>query len=196
MIAKTKWWLLAAVAGVAVVVMVFALVFARLAAARVPVQIDLVGTSDTVQRSYSYPVEASLDQYIASRTFTIDGETRNVLFMHPPSSASFSLLLPRTAVLQFGMAIQPEAWDKSGDGVDFQVNARFWDEAAKRNEDEIVYSHYMDPKNDPSMRHWVDAVVDLNRLGGNYVTLVFRTMPHASPDYDWAGWSGICVTGR
>lgn len=197
MIPQAKKWLLAVVAGAAIGVAV-ALPFVKPAAATAPVQIDLVESneSENVQLSYQTPVEAALDDYIANRTFTIDGETRKVLFMHPPSSASFSLLLPRAAALRFGIAIQPEAWSKPGDGVDFQVSVNHWNQEAKRTQEEVIFARYIDPKHDPSARHWVDAALDLSRLAGGYVTLVFSTSPHASPDYDWAGWSGMQVVGR
>ncbi len=196
MITEIKKWLLAIMAGTAVGIL-FGVPFVKPAAATAPLQIDLVGSSETVQVAYETPIGARLDDYIANRSFTINGDTRKVLFMHPPSSASFSLLLPaESASLRFGIAIQPEAWSKPGDGVDFDVHVKHWDKAARRAESDALFSQYIDPKHDASQRRWVDVAVDLSHFGGEWVTLVFSTSPHASPDYDWAGWSGLIVMGR
>lgn len=41
---------------------------------------------------------------------------------------------------------------------------------------------YIDPKRDPSVRRRGDAAVDLSHSGRDYVTLLFSTSPHASPE--------------
>jgi hypothetical protein len=121
--------------------------------------------------------------YVSVSEFTLQGEAREVLYMHPTASASMRVLLPDNARLQFAMAVRPEAWDQPGDGVDFQVEVRRGSEA------ELLFSEYINPKGDPSHRRWNYASVDLSRFAGEEVDIVLRTLPHESPDADWAGWA-------
>ena len=124
-----------------------------------------------------------MDDYIQARPFTIQGETRQVVYMQPPSSVSEKVWLPQGARLVFGMGIDPEVWGKRGDGVEFQVAVR------EGGQEKVLYSHYLDPKSVPADRRWVDAEVDLGPYAHREVQVVLRTLPGASPDYDWAGWA-------
>ncbi|HEX9015488.1 MAG TPA: hypothetical protein VF960_05720, partial [Chloroflexota bacterium] len=127
------------------------------------------------------------------RTFLIGNDGRQVLFMHPPSSAHFQVQVPGKATLKFTMALQPDVWDKPGDGVDFLVRALRWDPKSQRNVEEPLFSQYVDPKKDPAARRWLDAAVSLDHFSDQVITLTFQTLPHDSPDYDWAGWNSIRI---
>ena len=81
------------------------------------------------------------------------------------------------------MALDPQVWDRPGDGVDFEVEVRSGERVEK------VFSAYVDPKKDLAQRRWTEASVDLSPYGGQVVELTLSTLPHASPDHDWAGWA-------
>ena len=70
-----------------------------------------------------------------------------------------------------------------GDGVDFLVEVRRGDDV------ELLFSSYVNPKQDTSQRGWLFDAVDLGHLAGQEVDIVLRTLPHESPDADWAGWA-------
>ncbi|MCM2269692.1 MAG: hypothetical protein NDJ75_06290 [Thermoanaerobaculia bacterium] len=118
---------------------------------------------------------------------TIAGETREVLFMHPPARVEF----PRTrmtldARLEISFGLVERVWTEAGDGVDFVVSARD-DKGVERR----LFSAYLDPKHEPADRRWVDAVVLLGTYAGREASLILETGPGPDGDltYDWAAWS-------
>lgn len=159
-------------------------------------ELALTGPDATTPVSYLWPVGAKLSDYITERTFLIANEGRQVLFMHPPSSAHFKLQVPEKSLLKFTMALQPDVWDKPGDGVDFVVRALYWDQGSRKDKEETLFSQYVDPRKDLAARAWLDATVDLDRFSDQVITLTFQTLPHDSPDYDWAGWNRILIARR
>ena len=136
------------------------------------------------------PEGTNPDDYVHMEKFDIEGRSQDVIFMHPISSASTRVQLPRGTKLQFAVALKPEAWGKPGDGVDFQVEVR------NGSESEIAFSRYVDPKNDPSDRRWIYASVDMDRFAGEEIDLVLKTLPHSSADFDWAGWASPRLVTR
>jgi hypothetical protein len=54
---------------------------------------------------------------------------------------------------------------------------------------------YIDPKNNPADRRWIDVEVPLKTFAGQSVDLVLTTLPGPAGDinYDWAGWSGLRI---
>jgi len=117
----------------------------------------------------------------------VDGETREVLFMHPSSRAEF----PRSrmtldAHLELTFGVLEAAWSQGGDGVQFVVAAR--DESG---EERRLFAAYVDPKHRPEDRRWVDAVVTLGMYAGRDVVLILETTPGPAGDdiYDWGAWS-------
>jgi hypothetical protein len=131
------------------------------------------------------PPGASAGDYIHPKTFSIAGDTREVLFMHPPSSALFDLWLPDEVRLEFAVGMDPDVWDKPGDGVKFQMEVRDGDRTVR------LFSARVDPRANPSDRRWLDASVDLSKFAFQRVHLVLRTLPGASGENDWAGWAGL-----
>lgn len=119
--------------------------------------------------------------------FTINGEDDVVLFQHPISSLSY-VFTPdaQTRFLLFRLALDPQVWgpDK-GDGVLFRVSVR--DDGSERE----LFSRWVDPKNNPQDRRWIDGAVDLGPYLGRPVTLVLSTLPGESGAWDWAGWGGL-----
>lgn len=109
--------------------------------------------------------------------------------MHPPSSGSLWFTVPRGGRLEFAVGLNQDVWDKPGDGVDFSVDLT-------RLKKETIYSQYVDPRVNRSQRRWIDTSIDISRFAGERVLIVFRTLPHASADYDWAAWANPRVTSH
>ena len=131
--------------------------------------------------------EYNRDRINFGTEFTIDKEKRAVLWEHPPAEVQFDdIVIPQNAVLQFGIAISPEAWDKKGDGVTFEITV-----VDQKSAKIQIFSNYIDPKANSSERKWVDQDVDLSDFGGQKVSFIFSTTfgPRGNGDYDWAGWS-------
>jgi hypothetical protein len=136
---------------------------------------------------------------IAGATWTIDGDTRDVLYASPTSTFNvFHGHLPQNPLyLKTAIAMQPESWDKEGDGVQFEIYLQ----REGRGSRELLFSRYMDPKHNPSERHWIPVGIDVSRYVGDptsdfvqpvgaKVSFIFVTKPGPSDDslYDWAGW--------
>ncbi len=125
--------------------------------------------------------------------FDISGDARRVLFMHPDSSARYTVQVPEGAHLAFDVATAPESWEQPGDGVSFTISI---EPVAHLASDSSVsnplsaFSTYIDPKHDPSARRWHPHSIDLGAYAGQAVTLTFETSagPVSDDRYDWAGW--------
>ena len=127
---------------------------------------------------------------VRSDVFTIDGEDDVVLFQHPISSLSYDLTPnEQSRFLLFRLAMDPQVWQPDlGDGVLFEVSVR------EGESEETLFSRWVDPKNNPADRRWIDGTVDLNPYLGRPVTLILSTSPGETPASDWAGWGGLRLT--
>jgi len=131
------------------------------------------------------------ENLIEVRTFTISGETKAVLFEHPPyERLPFrTTITPSSRELSFSLAMQPAVYDGSmplcGDGVEFRLEIR--DSAGRIRP---LYHRYIDPKHNLAERRWIPGSVDLSEYMGQTVELLFTTT--AGPKGDtcaaWAGW--------
>jgi tetratricopeptide (TPR) repeat protein/O-antigen ligase len=129
-------------------------------------------------------VEAPGPGYVQNEHFTIGGDERRVLFMHPDSRAHFTVRVPEGAVLVFDVATAPASWDQAGDGVAFALYVTSG-QGTRR-----VFSTYIDPKRDGAARRWHPYVVDLSDYAGQTVKLTLETGggPAGDSRFDWAGW--------
>ena len=119
----------------------------------------------------------------------IGQSTRPIIFAHPFSRIVYNLSLTTNPSLTFGIGMDSSAWDPGkGDGVTFNVFIVLQEDP---NTMFRVYSYYLDPKNNPVDRRWVDAEIDLSRFSGRRVSVIFETTPGNQGDtsYDWAAWS-------
>ncbi len=148
-----------------------------------PIVLDLWDMIRQNRVQLEAPSGANAVDYVQTKTFTINGDTRDVIYMHPTSSASFHWRLPDQVLLEFAVGIDSAVWDKAGDGVEFQVEVHDGDKST------TVFSTYLDPKKNPADRRWVDTSVDLSPWAFRDIDLLLRTRPAASADFDWAGWA-------
>lgn len=149
---------------------------------------DFVKGAEVRSLRLDAPLGAKADDYVHPRVFTIGGESRPVVYMHPTSSAGTRVWLPKGAKLEFGMGVDPAVWDKAGDGVEFEVLVREGDGT------ERVFSRYIDPKGNPADRRWVVESIELARYAHREVEVVLRTQPGATGEFDWAGWAEPRIT--
>jgi len=114
-------------------------------------------------------------------------DNRSVLFEHPNSEVMFKgIPITENVELNFGVGINPDAWDQTGDGVLFEI--RIVDE---KSQSVLQFSKYIDPKSNVKDRKWFDEKLSLSKFVGQEVSFVFRTTVGAkgNADYDWGGWS-------
>ncbi len=138
------------------------------------------------------------ENLIELRTFTITGETKAVLYEHPPyERLPFrTTITPASREFSFSVAMQPEVYNGSmpvcGDGVEFRLEAR--DSGGRIRP---LYDRYIDPKHNPAERRWIEARVDMNPYIGENIELLFTTTPGPAGDtcMDWAGWGDPHFSG-
>jgi hypothetical protein len=131
------------------------------------------------------------ENLIELRAFTISGESKAVLFEHPPYERLpyRTTITPGNRELSFSVAMQPAVYDGTypvcGDGVEFRLEAR--DSGGRIA---LLYDRYIDPKHNPAERKWIDASVDLSPYMGQNIDLLFTTTPGPAGDtcMDWGGW--------
>lgn len=163
-----------------------------------PEKSDLVQTVKVVDLLELLPkakIETPSPQGVSRITLPVAGETRDVLFMHPPSRATYpAVRLTLESRLELTLGVSELAWGEAGDGVQFSVYAR-----PAGAEEVRIFSTYIDPKHEMRDRRWVDAVVTLGIYAGQDVSLVLETDPGPAGNlaWDWAGWSkATLILGR
>lgn len=109
-----------------------------------------------------------------------------VLFMHPPSQATWELTLPVTpTAIAFWMGLAPQAETWWGDGVTFRVLV----------DGTEVFAHHLTAEQ--AQAGWRPAVADLSAWAGRTVRLTLATGPGPDGDGggDWAGWGHVWMLG-
>jgi tetratricopeptide (TPR) repeat protein/4-amino-4-deoxy-L-arabinose transferase-like glycosyltransferase len=109
-----------------------------------------------------------------------------ILFSHPPSEVTYQVEIPPSGKLHFAPTLAPAVWQPGkGDGVQFEIYLQTEDGITYH-----LYDEYIDPKNLPEHRQWLERQVNLSRWGGETVTISFVTGcgPNDDCRYDWAGW--------
>ena len=138
------------------------------------------------------------ENLIEIRAFTISGDTKAVLFEHPPYERLpyRTTITPANHEFSFDVAMQPAVYDGSmpicGDGVEFRLEIR--DGSGRIRP---LYDRYIDPKHNLAERRWIPGSVDLREYQGQTVELLFTTT--AGPKGDtcaaWAGWGDPRFSG-
>ncbi len=105
-----------------------------------------------------------------------------VLFMHPPSQATWEITLPVTpTAVTFWMGLDPQAEDWWGDGVTFRVLV----------EGEKAFAHHLTAEQ--ARAGWRPGRADLSAWAGETVRLTLATGAGSDGDGagDWAGWGDV-----
>lgn len=135
------------------------------------------------------------ESQISRQALEVGGITRIALGEHPPYDRlpyHFKVEKGRE-ILHFSYGINPAAFAICGDGVEFIVEARDSLGAIKG-----LFTSYIDPRHDPSLRRWLNGAVDLSRYRGRDVDVLLTTNGGPKKDIcaDWAVWSDLYFDDR
>ncbi len=112
------------------------------------------------------------------------------------ASATYKVKLvvpPEATWLNFSIGLRPDTFHSDrGDGVDFKICLSDYDKTT------VVFSRYVDPKNNPCDRQWIDEFVDLEYWAGKQVVLSFATDPGPAGNSDWdlSYWGNLALTSQ
>lgn len=139
-----------------------------------------------IDRGKAILEENGAPEPIELRPFTMphNGDWGDVIFLHPPASASFTIELPEEPVaLRSRVALDPLGWEWGGDGVTFVATIEEDEEGPMD-----VFRHHV--PNDESGHDWHDVYVPLNKYAGQRIVLTLKTEvgPAGDGTGDWAGW--------
>jgi hypothetical protein len=133
--------------------------------------IDLIAAFDEAEKRSHRPVEETF----AVTELEVDGQRRRAIAAHPLSRLIWRITVPRHALLQTWIAVDPEVWDLEGDGVQFRIGV-----SDGSQYDELLRQH-VDPISRRGDRRWVPITLDLSEYQGQAVELIFNT-DHGPPD--------------
>ena len=137
-------------------------------------------------------------QLLRLDAFTIDKQTKHVLFQHPsgagfPSSADYACTISADKpYLNFSLGIDPQVRDiADGDGMIFTIDV------VSGKSDTEVFAKRLQPKRKDADRHWISEAVDLSKYVGTPIKLSFKVDPGAANNTfgDWGGWADIQLSG-
>lgn len=151
------------------------------------------GNLDLIDRLNQANVETDMKNGVYATSWNIVGVNKPVLFEHPNARVSYVLKVEQPAKLSSLISLDPSSWDKSGDGVLFEIYAS----PEGSDIDEQLFSRYINPKNVLDDRQPVAVDVRLDQYIGQeiVVSLVTRPGPNNNTDYDWAGWIEPAIVG-
>jgi ABC-type polysaccharide/polyol phosphate transport system ATPase subunit len=138
---------------------------------------------DFVRNLHDAKIESAKGISVQQQTVEIHSKPRLVIFAHPPSKITYSVLIGPESSLAFAIGILPEAWDKILQGVKFDIE--IYSDGIKEN----IFSRVLQPKRNIGDRGWHNFIIPLRSFAGENVNIVFTTT--ASTDdlsYCWAAW--------
>ncbi|HSX57858.1 MAG TPA: YfhO family protein [Candidatus Saccharimonadales bacterium] len=146
-----------------------------------------INSFEDLQEISPYLDQVQDTQALKKDFFTIEGQTKPILFEHPPHSVSLKMTKPISAkYFYLYPALSDKVFNKknSGDGVRF---------IAKIKSDEKVISQQaiaIDPKSNKSDQKWSSIKLGPIDTDKN-LSLTLQTDPLSSANFDWAGWGGF-----
>jgi len=160
-------------------------------AARIKLEKEQKGDFDFLVKFPEAMVTAEEDTYVRTTSEIINGEERQVIFAHPESRISYTLELPEKARLFFGIGLSPNAWsEEKGSGVDFEITL------GENGAERVVFSRYIDPKNNSEDQKWHDVEIELAHGKPESKQLHFVTTTKGrDKQYCWAVWSHPYLVG-
>ncbi|UCD83321.1 MAG: glycosyltransferase family 39 protein [Deltaproteobacteria bacterium] len=159
---------------------------------------ELYTNKPGLPRGYSFATHLSEAEFLPNGTvmpqwaypradlIEIDEEVDYSLYQHPAGGGSRLIypereLLPDSRLL-FSIGLDPQVCSPGkGDGVIFEITAG----------ESIVFSRYIDPKNNPGERKWHRFSLNLSRWSGKNFS--FTTLPGKDNSYDSAYWGGAII---
>ncbi|HUT03259.1 MAG TPA: sulfatase [bacterium] len=158
---------------------------------------DIMPFADVMTNNDSYLVANRMGM---KKKVTIANEQRSAIFAPSQTSIECTVHVPFNAVLDFGYGISPDAWSRAGDGCQFDVLVE------RAGHEQMLFSHYIDPKMRKQDKRWFNARVDLSAFSGRDIALRFVTRGtypirppfsrNADTRYDYALWSNPFIASR
>lgn len=155
---------LTAIVIVAVVVLGYWLFGRRSAEAR----IDLIAQFGEAQKRPAPELFSVVDA-------TLAGETKKAIQVSPAAGTRlvWKARVPDDGWLWVSLGMQPEAWEKEGDGIKFLVGV------SDGRAFEELFSQHLNPYANPGERKWLPVRVDLSTYAGEVVDVIFNTYSSA-----------------
>ena len=119
-------------------------------------------------------------------SYTLSGEKRNGIFLHPPNRLVFPpLKVQAGSELHFDHGLVEEAWSRGSNGVVFRVLARLVDSG---DEPAVVYERSLTPREDSGHLEWNHGMVVFTAEMSGVVEITLETLPgeNGHRDFDWA----------
>ena len=133
------------------------------------------------------------ESLVKVENWEINGVQKDVLFVHPSSSGTTTLVypikIPPAGVLLSDLALAPESWGAEGDGVTFLIYLE------NDSGIHLLYSRYVDPKHHQLDQAWIPVSVDLSKFSGQLVRIIFsvNSGPAGDTRFDWSGWANPLI---
>ncbi|MBE3071538.1 MAG: hypothetical protein IMZ67_01060 [Acidobacteria bacterium] len=129
-------------------------------------QIDLIQRFDTAEKRPADPPPAA---WCVLTEASLNGVTRRAIKVLPESRLIFKVTVPQDASLRVWIGLEPDVWDKEGDGVLFRIGV-----SDGRTYEELLNQH-VNPFVVRGDRQWVPVSIDLSAYGGRQVDVILNT---------------------
>jgi hypothetical protein len=100
---------------------------------------------------------------------TLAGETKKAILAPPNGRIHFKVKVPEDGWLKVSLGMQPESWDKEGDGVYFFAGV------SDGRSFEQLFTQTVNPFKNPSERRWIPVTVDLSAYAGEEMEIILNT---------------------
>ena len=127
--------------------------------------IDLIQQFDSAEKRPGDPPPA---QWCTLAEATLNGVTRRAVKILPESRLIYKVTVPQDGMLRVWIGLEPDVWDKEGDGVLFRVGV------SDRTYEELLNQH-VNPFAVSGDRQWIPVSIDLSAYGGREVEVIFNT---------------------
>lgn len=126
--------------------------------------------------------------FVTRGVCSIDGDCRESMYAHPPSSIAIRCDIAEDTDLTFAIALHPDVYEKEGGGVRFIIRRR----------DDVIYDRVLHPKQKIEDRGWKTERLSLTNFVGKRIDLVFETQafPSGQIDFCTACWAAPRLISR
>jgi hypothetical protein len=104
---------------------------------------------------------------------TLAGETKKAILAPPNGRLTFKVRVPEDGWLKVSLGLQPEAWEKEGNGVYFFAGV------SDTRAFEKLFEQTLNPFKNPSERRWISVMVDLSAYAGEDMEVILNTRSSA-----------------
>jgi ABC-type polysaccharide/polyol phosphate transport system ATPase subunit len=125
---------------------------------------------------------------VCERTIELNSIPRKIIFAHPPSQLTYSLMIEPRSLFGFAIGILPDVWDKIPQGVKFDIDI------LSEGKQENLFSRVLQPKRNIGDRGWHNFLISLEKYSGKEVSMIFRTSGSGDDlSYGWSAWGWMRI---